>query len=105
VIGHCLSDGNDAGVPVGDLWLFDRLRRMATAPQPAVVLEGNDTTSMRGTDVQLTEFGRAILRGRANFVHANGIDDWIGGVHLDSASNRVWVRDGEGALGERVMSV
>ena len=32
--------------------------------------------------VCLTEAGRAVVEGRANAVSLNGIDRWIGGVHL-----------------------
>ena len=41
-----------------------------------------DQKQMRASEVQLTDFGRAVLPGNANAVAENGIDDWIGGVHL-----------------------
>jgi len=31
-----------------------------------------------------------VLAGKGNAVEWNGIDDWIGGVHLDSQHGRVW---------------
>jgi hypothetical protein len=41
-------------------------------------------------------FGQRIVEGKANFVDANGIDDWVFGVHLESAADRVWFhRDGD----------
>jgi hypothetical protein len=43
----------------------------------------------------MTEAGQRIVSGAVNAVELNGIDDWIGGVHLDSSSNRVWfTKDG-----------
>jgi hypothetical protein len=54
-----------------------------------------DTNQLRGTEARLTEHGEAILAGDGNAVEWNGIDDWVGGVHLDSRSGRVWFhRDG-----------
>jgi hypothetical protein len=47
---------------------------------------------MRSCEVHLTETGGAVLAGRANAVELNGIDDWVLGVHLDSASGSVWYR-------------
>ena len=32
---------------------------------------------------QVTEFGEAVLRGDEDFVRLNGIDLWLGGVHLE----------------------
>jgi len=31
-----------------------------------------------------------VLAGDANAVELNGIDDWVLGVHLDSATGAVW---------------
>lgn len=39
---------------------------------------------------QLTAFGRDVVLGRADFVQANGIDRWIGGVHCTTASHWRW---------------
>lgn len=39
---------------------------------------------------QLTPFGRDVVLGRADYVHANGIDRWIGGVHCTTASHWRW---------------
>jgi len=43
--------------------------------------------------VRLTPFGERVLAGEANFVDANGIDDWVAGVHLQSDAGRVWFYD------------
>jgi hypothetical protein len=58
---------------LGDTHAFDRLTQMATAPTP--LLED-------GEPLRLTEAGREVLAGRADHVALNGIDRWIGGVHL-----------------------
>jgi hypothetical protein len=36
----------------------------------------------RFTSVALTDTGRDVLDGRSDLVAANGIDRWVGGVHL-----------------------
>lgn len=76
---------------VGDNWLFWRLQRLADPglPHPAVALTGERNT-IRGTDVRLTPDGERFLGGDLNFVKLNGIDDWVGGVHLHSRSGAVW---------------
>lgn len=60
---------------LGDTWSFDRMRRLATAPTPLLALD----------PLALTDAGREVLEGRADHVALNGIDRWIGGVHLTGA--------------------
>jgi hypothetical protein len=43
----------------------------------------------------VTDAGARALAGKANFVDLNGIDDWIGGVHLESSKGSVWFRRGD----------
>jgi hypothetical protein len=57
---------------LGDTWAFDRLTRMATVATPL----------LEESPLRLTEAGRAVLDGRQDHVALNGIDRWIGGVHL-----------------------
>jgi hypothetical protein len=42
--------------------------------------------------VHLTPFGSDVVRARSNAVQANGIDRWIGGVHL--TTDQMWWWDG-----------
>ena len=79
----------------GDMYLFHRLISMAAVRSPLISLTGSRTT-MGGCEVRLTSFGQDVLAGNANNVHENGIDDWIGGVHL-SGDGYVTFRSG-GAL-------
>jgi hypothetical protein len=94
VIGHVLGEmvrGPDA---CGDSWLFRRLLRLGdpSLPAPALELHGS-TEAYRFVNVRLTAFGERVLAGAANFVDRNGIDDWVAGVHLQSAAGRVWFYD------------
>lgn len=45
-------------------------------------------------EVKLTALGRQVLAGEANQAQVNGIDDWIGGVHL-CAEKGVTFREGD----------
>jgi hypothetical protein len=94
VIGHVLGEmfrGPDA---CGDAWLFRRLLRLGdpSLPHPALELHGS-TEAYRFVNVRLTPFGARVLAGEANFVDANGIDDRVAGVHLQSAAGQVWFHD------------
>lgn len=95
-IGRTLGGEGWDTDPVGDYWLLWRLRRFAdkSLQHPLVELEG-DPFQIGGLKVALTQTGRDVIEGRANAVQLNGIDDWVGGVHLDSTRNQVWfARDG-----------
>ena len=53
----------------------------------------------RHTPVALTDAGRRVLDGAADHVALNGVDRWIGGVHLLGREVRVAV--GRGGRGDR----
>jgi uncharacterized protein DUF1835 len=65
---------------LGDTWCFDRMTRLAEAPTP--LLEPAATPVGRDTRLRLTDAGREVLGGRQDHVELNGVDRWIGGVHL-----------------------
>lgn len=67
----------------GDIILLSRLHRLASAQldNPLLQLLG-DAQKFRLLSVAVTLAGQAILRDEANALALNGIDDWIGGVHL-----------------------
>lgn len=43
---------------------------------------------------EMTEAGDSVLKGEADFIELNGIDMWLGGVHL-VGKERVWRWDGQ----------
>jgi hypothetical protein len=96
VIGYTMALDLDYPDWIGDIYLFARLRRLAdpSLPHPFLSLSGSRTT-IRGSDVTLTDTGAKALDGQANFVKLNGIDDWIGGVHLESSTGKLWFRTGD----------
>jgi hypothetical protein len=95
-VGHAMSMDTDLRDHAGQDYLFARLRRLAgpRLQHPFVTMTGS-RPEMRYTQVRLTEAGKQALDGKANFVELNGIDDWVGGVHLDSGSGDVWYRSGD----------
>ena len=99
IIGGAIGANHHWLDPVGDSYLFWRLRRLAdpTLTEPLVILSG-DTNTARNCRVTPTAFGIAVRDGRANHVAVNGIDDWIGGVHLQLAKGSPWVRRGDGLV-------
>ena len=71
---------------VGDTLLFDILENFVTAPRPLLELaEFPDSKPNRyhhGSILKLSAFGEGVLSGRDDAVKINGVDRWIGGVHL-----------------------
>lgn len=92
VIGETLAATVDDLDCVGDLFLMNRLRRLAGGEQPLLAVRG--PFSLDGGSIALTDAGREVLAGRASQLTLNGVDDWVGGVHLQSAVGPVWFRHG-----------
>jgi len=72
----------------GDAQLFLELKRLADASTPLLTLNGGKQASLDPTQIclssfEITELGRAVLEGSEDFVRTNGIDYWLGGVHLE----------------------
>jgi len=60
---------------------------LAAGPAPLVSVDVEpleDLTLPSGT-VAISEAGRAVLAGKADWVRLNGFDRWLGGVHLSAA--------------------
>lgn len=64
---------------LGDVVFWWYLERLASGPRPALVID--DASAGWNTRVQRTEDGAAYVAGELDFVAANGIDRWWGGVH------------------------
>jgi hypothetical protein len=81
--------------PVGDGHLFSRLLALGSEElaSPLVSFTGG-TQTIRECTVATTAFGQKVLAGDTNNVQVNGIDDWVGGVHLSSAEGKFTFRDG-----------
>jgi hypothetical protein len=88
----------------GDAQFWLTLQRLRTAEMPLLAItngmndgEKNSETEQqaltpgiaRNARVELTELGETVRKGEADFVALNGIDLWLGGVHLQD-ENKLW---------------
>jgi hypothetical protein len=67
---------------LGDTTCFGRMDRMAEGPYPLLRVDRPGRPMERATSVRLTATGARVLAGDADQIALNGIDRWIGGVHL-----------------------
>jgi hypothetical protein len=80
---------------MGDATFWLRVQALAAGAHPLVEIATRQpageadgpagvfrTGEGRAGEVRITDTGRAVLIGRADWIERNGIDRWIGGVHL-----------------------
>ena len=67
---------------LGDTVFAGYLERMSRGPVPLVELDPSADYWQR--PLRLTEAGRRVLAGEVNAIALNGIDRWLGGVHLET---------------------
>ena len=67
---------------MGDTTYLHRMDRMAAGPNPLLRLDPPGRPAELATRVRVTDTGAQVLAGQADQVALNGIDRWIGGVHL-----------------------
>jgi hypothetical protein len=75
---------------LGDLMYWPIVRGLAEAPTPALT----PYTTPRDP-IALTDFGRALLHGEADWIAVNGIDRWWGGTHLTGVPDWRWDEERE----------
>ena len=84
----------EPAVFLGDLTFFVRMRAWADCPVPLIDLQTRGTLEDSArSPASLTDAGRAVIDGRGDAIQLNGIDRWIGGVHLVGADAE-WRWDG-----------
>jgi hypothetical protein len=71
---------------LGDTVFYSYLDRLASGPRPLVTLSARPA----GPDVvsELTDDGRAVLEGTADWIDLGGSDRWLGGVHCSAREDR-----------------
>ena len=81
---------------LGDFQFWVALKRLSDAREPLLDLTNRSATNgkldsdkVRQIAFEITEKGKAVLKGEADFVAMNGIDLWLGGVHL-SEKDKLW---------------
>ena len=67
---------------LGDTSCYLVIDRLAGAPIPLLDAEPGGRALNRSTRLRLTDSGERVLAGEADHVGLNGVDRWIGGVHL-----------------------
>ena len=73
----------------GDAQFYLEMRRLAEVANPLLVFENAHQPGAKNgpellkTSFKLTDAGQEVLRGDEDFVRLNGIDQWLGGVHLN----------------------
>jgi hypothetical protein len=67
---------------LGDTSCYRRIETLARGRHPLLSLDPPDRPVQRTTGLRLTDAGARVLAGQADQVALNGIDRWIGGVHL-----------------------
>jgi len=85
---------------LGDTWCYAMIDRMARTRVPLLHIEPADDAVDHHTRVRLTDTGARVLAGEADHVSLNGIDRWIGGVHLRSERPRWRWNDGTETITE-----
>ena len=86
---------------LGDLGFYNRLDQLASGKSPLVLglpaggvaeaARSNMTVEYVDTLVELTDAAHEVLEGSEDFIALNGIDRWIGGVHLKNGN--IWRYD------------
>jgi predicted enzyme related to lactoylglutathione lyase len=74
---------------LGDTWCFGLMTDLAQARTPLLETLPVGRRVDRTSRVRLTQAGVQVLAGREDHVRLNGIDRWIGGVHL-AGSDAAW---------------
>ncbi len=98
--GRIMADvwGEDLQSDVtGEIYMLKKIRHLGSSelPEPLLELSGGQPP-YRDTQVALTQFGAAVLNGKASFYPTNPIDKWVGGVHLSSSTGNLWFyKDGQ----------
>ncbi|MEW9550675.1 hypothetical protein [Nonomuraea sp. NPDC050783] len=83
---------------LGDDWCFAAMDRLARAPHPLLDVRPAGAPVDRRTLVRLTGAGARVLAGEEDHVTLNGVDRWIGGVHLTGRDVRWRWDEGREAL-------
>ena len=89
---HASNHECEDAIFMGDLGWWSHIRPLLTAPQPLLEAGADCPDSWhhedwwrgdeRAPSLRLTDTGARVLAGAADHVRLNGIDRWLGGVHL-----------------------
>lgn len=90
------SQKREERIFTGDSTFFAHLRKLASVPVPLLRLPHSqeDHRAFGESQVEITPHGSAVLHEAEDHISLNGIDRWLGGVHLHcqpgGPENAVW---------------
>jgi hypothetical protein len=84
----------ESGYGFGDAQVYLAMETMMTVRKPLLIQQNRnhwikDSAQMLLASFEVTEDGKAVLAGQEDFVATNGIDTWLGGIHL-SGKEAAW---------------
>ncbi|MGH9968254.1 MAG: DUF1835 domain-containing protein [Pyrinomonadaceae bacterium] len=86
--------GAESAYGLGDAQFWRALRQMSEAHEPLIKIRNGGASDLKLTPdkiqniaFEITKAGAAVLNAQADFVEMNGIDVWLGGVHLIGNKN------------------
>jgi hypothetical protein len=89
---------------LGDTQFWDMLKRISDCPEPLIRLVGVQSGGVLQSqdwgkvNIHITQAGRRVLNGDKDFIRLNGVDLWLGGVHLEGRTNEWRLDDETGKL-------
>jgi hypothetical protein len=97
-----VGSGSMRRLGLGDVQVAAELARMSGGRAALVKIEPFRTSNIKTVDaedlegrrIEATGLGRAVLEGRHDWIAINGIDRWVGGVHLHGRRD-IWRWDTE----------
>jgi hypothetical protein len=75
---------------MGDTGYWAVLLGLAHAGEPAIAIEPDPGAWSRQAQVELLPFGERLLRHAVDWLHANTLQRWVGGVYIDSRRPSNW---------------
>jgi hypothetical protein len=86
-------EGEEA-VFMGDSPFWTRVQTLASGPAPLLQIKtAHARDQLPDGEVSLTPNGQRVLAGDADWIDLNGIDRWLGGVHLQTHAQWRWDRE------------
>jgi hypothetical protein len=90
---------------LGDAQLWLALKQMSAGKQPLLAIENDHDVGQqltpdiaRKAKIEITKSGESVQRGEADQVEVNGIDQWLGGVHLSPTNLWRWDETSEAVV-------
>src|SRR6185295_3947472 len=87
----------EPGYGLGDAQLWSEIRYLSSGREPLITIGGIDDMSQAAesnrfhkASFELTDTGRQVLSCERDAIEINGVDQWLGGVHLIDTSIWKW---------------